>query len=118
MKNMQKITNYRDERDFVLENVYGIAVLITLGSDYFIHACLACKSNGINHPANAVYLPAGKNGWMINSAIVIGSVTVHENSSQCFIALAKNTYEFVGGRFPALGPLKMSLPYRQSLPGS
>jgi len=92
---MRKITNYHDERHFVLENAYKIAVLVTSGSDYFVRACLACKSDKINRPANTVYLPTGKNDRMINSAIVIGSVMVHENDSWYFIALAENTYEFV-----------------------
>jgi len=115
---MRKITNYHNDRHFVLENAYKIAVLVTSGSDYFVRACLACKSDEINRSANTVYLPTGKNDRMINSAIVIGSVMVRENDSWYFIALAENTYEFSWKIPGAWTPLKVSLPYRQSLPGS
>ena len=60
MKNVRKITNYHDERDFVLENAYGITVLITLGSDYFIHACRACKSKELIIPRTSFIFPWGK----------------------------------------------------------
>lgn len=92
-------------------------MLVTSGSDYFVRACLACKSDGINRPANAVCLLRGeKRRRMINSAIVIGSVTVHENGSRYFMILVENTYEFVG-RFLALASLSLSPPpLKVSLP--
>jgi len=50
-------------------------------------------------PRTPFVFPRGENGRMINSAVVIWSVTVHENGWRYFMTLTENTYEFAGWRF-------------------